>query len=138
MGRLRTAAALAALLLAACTAGEPDSPDPGPAPATTAAPAPGQGPAWRRLAPVPSQRTEVAAAAVGGRIWVLGGYGSDGTTLATAEVFDTGAGSWSRGPDLPVAVNHAMAATLDGALYIAGGNDGTRPSTQLARLDGDR
>src|SRR4029450_21438 len=44
----------------------------------------------------------------------------------------------ARAPPLPGAVNHAMAATLDGALYIAGGNDGTRPSTQLARLDGDR
>jgi len=137
MGRLRTAAALAALLLAACTAGGPDSPAPDPAPATTAAPGAGRGPAWRRLAPVPSQRTEVAAAAVGSRIWVLGGYGSDGTTLATAEAFDTGAGTWSRGPDLPVAVNHAMAATLDGVLYVAGGNDDQGPSTQLARLDGN-
>ena len=137
MGRLRTAAALAALLLAGCTAGGPDSPAPGPGPATTAAPGAGRGPAWRRLAPVPSQRTEVAAAAVGSRIWVLGGYGSDGTTLATAEVFDTGAGTWSRGPDLPVAVNHAMAATLDGVLYVAGGNDDQGPSTQLARLDGN-
>jgi non-specific serine/threonine protein kinase len=137
MGRLRTAAALAALLLAACTAGEPDSPDQGPSPATTAAPSPGRGPAWRRLAPVPSQRTEVAAAAVGRRIWVLGGYGSDGTTLATAEVYDTATGSWSRGPDLPLAVNHAMAATLDGVLYVAGGNDRQGPSTQVARLEGN-
>src|SRR4029450_3650606 len=44
----------------------------------------------------------------------------------------------ARAPPLPGAVNHAMAATLDGALYVAGGNDGTRPSTQLARLDGGR
>jgi non-specific serine/threonine protein kinase len=128
MGRLRTAAA-AALLLAACTAGERP---PAPAPATT----PAEGPGWRRLAPVPSQRTEVAAAAVGRRIWVLGGYGSDGATLATAEVYDTAAGTWSRGPDLPVAVNHAMAATLDGVLYVAGGNDRDGPSDQVARLDG--
>jgi N-acetylneuraminic acid mutarotase len=129
------AAAAAALLLAACT----DFRDPAPsdAPLRPVTPAEGGGPAWRRLAPVPTERTEVAAAAVGRRIWVLGGYAPDGATLATAEVYDTATDSWARGPDLPVAVNHAMAATLDGVLYVAGGNDGDRPSTQLARLEGD-
>src|SRR5918992_5598947 len=103
MGRLRMAA-VAALLLAACTGGEPEAPRPAP----TAAPSPGE-PSWRALAAVPSERTEVAAAAVGDRIWVLGGYAPDGATVATVEVYDTGADAWSRGPDLPVAVNHAMA-----------------------------
>jgi Kelch motif len=135
----RVLAGAAVLGLAACTGGP--APEGGPdrtaAPASTAAPAAGE-PAWRRLAEAPSPRTEVAAAAVGDRIWVLGGYGPDGATLATAEVYDTSTGTWARGPDLPVAVNHAMAATLDGVLYVAGGNDGDRPSTQLARLDGDR
>ena len=135
MGRLRTAAVAATLLLAACTYFQ--DPAPSEAPLEPVTPAAGD-PAWRRLAPVPTARTEVAAAAVGDRIWVLGGYAHDGATLATVEVYDTGADTWARGPDLPVAVNHAMAATLDGALYVAGGNDGTRPSTQLARLDGDR
>jgi len=126
MGRLRTAA-VAATLLAACTGGGPEAPiDRG----TT--------PAWRTLAAAPSPRTEVAAAAVNGRIWVLGGYAPDGATVATAEVYDPATDRWSRGPDLPVAVNHAMAASLDGVLYSVGGNDGERPSTQAVRLDGDR
>ena len=136
MGRLRLAAVAAALLLAGCTYFE--DPAPSQAPLRPAAPAEGGGPAWRRLAPVPTERTEVAAAAVGRRIWVLGGYAADGATLATAEVYDTVTGTWTRGPDLPVAVNHAMAATLDGVLYVAGGNDGHVPSDQVARLDGDR
>jgi N-acetylneuraminic acid mutarotase len=129
------AAAAAALLLGACTAGEPEPPAP-----TSAAPASTRAgdPAWRALAAAPSERTEVAAAAVGERIWVLGGYAPDGATLATAEVYDTTADTWARGPDLPVAVNHAMAATLDGVLYLAGGNDGDGPSTQVARLEGER
>jgi Kelch motif/Galactose oxidase, central domain len=135
MGRLRRAAVAATLLLAACT----DFRDPAPsdAPLEPVTP-PAGGPAWRTLAPAPSPRTEVAAAAVGDHIWVLGGYGPDGATLATVEVYDTTSDTWERGPDLPVAVNHAMAATLDGVLYIAGGNDGDGPSAQVARLDGDR
>ena len=132
--RLMAALAVLGLAGAGCTDGETPASSTAP---TTAAPAAGD-PAWRALAAVPSERTEVAAAAVGDRIWVLGGYGPDGATLATAEVYDTGADSWTRGPDLPVAVNHAMAATLDGVLYIAGGNDGDGPSTQLARLDSER
>src|SRR5215211_1302903 len=135
MGRLRMAAA-AALLLAACTDFREEAPS--DAPLQPVAPSEGGGAAWRRLAPLPSERTEVAAAAVGRRIWVLGGYAPDGATLATAEVYDTVTNSWSRGPDLPVAVNHAMAATLDGVLYVAGGNRIISPSDQVARLDGDR
>ena len=129
------AATVAVAVLAGCTSGPPA---PERAPQTPAPTAGGGEPAWRTLAPVPTERTEVAAAAVGDRIWVLGGYAPGGATLATAEVYDTVANTWSRGPDLPVAVNHAMAATLDGVLYVAGGNDGRRPSDQVARLDGDR
>ena len=129
-------AAAAALLLAACTDFREEAPS--DAPLQPVAPSEGGGAAWRRLAPLPSERTEVAAAAVGRRIWVLGGYAPDGATLATAEVYDTATDTWSRGPDLPVAVNHAMAATLDGVLYVAGGNDGRGPSDQVARLDGGR
>jgi hypothetical protein len=130
------AAVAAALLLAGCTYFQ--DPAPSEAPLQPATPSEGGGAAWRRLAPVPTERTEVAAAAVGRRIWVLGGYAPDGKTVATAEVYDTATDTWSRGPDLPVAVNHAMAATLDGVLYVAGGNDGRGPSDQVARLDGDR
>ena len=129
------AALAAALLLAGCTYVR--DPAPSEAPLRPVTPVEAGGPAWRRLAPVPTERTEVAAAAVGRRIWVLGGYAPDGATLATAEVYDTATDTWSRGPDLPVAVNHAMAATLDGVLYVAGGNDGRGPSDQVARLDGD-
>jgi len=129
-------AAVAALLLAGCTYVQ--DPAPSDAPLRPVPPPEGGGPAWRRLAPVPTERTEVTAAAVGRRIWVLGGYAPGGATLATAEVYDTATDTWTRGPDLPVAVNHAMAATLDGVLYVAGGNDGRRPSDQVARLDRDR
>ena len=130
------AALAAALLLAGCTYVR--DPAPSEAPLRPVTPTEAGGAAWRRLAPVPTERTEVAAATVGRRIWVLGGYTPDGATVATAEVYDTTTDSWSRGPDLPVAVNHAMAATLDGVLYVAGGNDGRGPSDQVARLDGDR
>jgi hypothetical protein len=127
MGRVRGLGVAAALLLAACTAGE----RPAPPPAPTA----GGDLAWRRLAPAPSERTEVAAAAAGGRVYVAGGYAPNGDTVATVEVYDTAADAWATGPELPEAVNHAMAATLGGAVYVAGGYSGDRPSRQLVRLE---
>ncbi|HEV3465504.1 MAG TPA: kelch repeat-containing protein [Actinomycetota bacterium] len=132
--RWRLVALVVVLGLAGCTAGRPG---PERAPPTRPPPPADGEPVWRTLAPAPSERTEVAAAAVGQRIWVLGGYAPDGATLATVEVYDTTTDTWARGPDLPVAVNHAMAATLDGVLHVAGGNDGDGPSTQVARLEGD-
>jgi N-acetylneuraminic acid mutarotase len=88
------------------------------------------------MARAPSARTEVAAAAAKGRIHVVGGYTADGSTVATDEVLDTATGHWERGPDLPLAVNHAMAATVADTIYIFGGYlAGNVPSAAAFRLD---
>ena len=129
---MRRTAVLAVLLtLAACT-GDPATPD------RSAPAAPGADTlAWRPLAAVPTPRTEVAAAAdAGGLIHVVGGYTADGATVATVEVLDTATGRWTAGPDLPIGVNHAMAATVDGAVYVFGGYlDGNVPSAAAFRLE---
>jgi N-acetylneuraminic acid mutarotase len=92
-----------------------------------AAAAPAQG-SWESKAPIPVARTEVAAAAVAnGRIVVVGGYLADGATTARADEYSTGTNSWRRLPDLPVAVNHAMAATWNGRVYVLGGYSPARP-----------
>jgi non-specific serine/threonine protein kinase len=131
-----TAAGLAAGLLlglAACTG------DPGPTPPAASPPPASAGPsglsepgAWRRLAPAPTPRTEVAAAAAGNRIVVVGGYTGDGATVPTTEILDLATGRWSRGPDLPVRVNHAMAASVDGVVYVFGGRDADRAPVAAA------
>jgi N-acetylneuraminic acid mutarotase len=107
---------LAVVLSAGCTAGRASRPAPGPGKL-----------AWRLLADAPTGRTEVAAAADGQHVWVAGGFGRDGATLATVERYDLARDRWERGPDLPVAANHAMAATLGGSVYVVGGYraDGT-------------
>ena len=112
--------------LVACTA------DPPPAP-----PVPSEaGLVWRQLAVVPTSRTEVAAAADGPLILVAGGYTGDGATVATVEVLDTTTQTWTAGPDLPVAVNHAMAATVDDTVYVFGGYEhGNVPSRAAFRLE---
>jgi non-specific serine/threonine protein kinase len=87
---------------------------------------------------MPSPRTEVAAAAAGSRVYVVGGFVADGGTVATVDVFDTATGRWERGPDLPVAVNHAMATSTSGTVYVFGGHRADHtPSAAAFRLAPD-
>lgn len=109
----RLGSTLSLLALLACSG--PDEPG-GRAAATL-----GPGQAWQRLSEVPTPRTEVAAATDGTRIWVAGGFAEDGSTVPTVEVYDPGRDAWSDGPDLPEAVNHAMAAAADGTVVVLGG-----------------
>ena len=102
-------------LLIAC--GSEAEPETSPAPERSTA-------GWKTLRSAPNQRTEVAAAAAGDKIYVMGGFVPPGRTVAIVEVYDIASDGWSRGPDLPVAVNHAMAASLDGAVYVFGGYTG--------------
>ncbi|MBW3587986.1 MAG: hypothetical protein KY429_01015 [Actinobacteria bacterium] len=79
---------------------------------------------WTTLAPAPTERTEVTAAAIGEDIYVVGGFVDGGGTVATTEIYNTADDRWRTGPDLPVPVNHAMAAALDGIVYVFGGYQG--------------
>src|SRR6266498_1083736 len=117
----------AALVAAGCTSERASRPAPGPGKL-----------AWRLLADAPTERTEVAATAAGDRIWVAGGFRRDGATVATVEVYELAGDRWEPGPDLPVAVNHAMAATLDGSVYVVGGyeSDGTVGRRAFRLADG--
>lgn len=114
------------MLLCACTVGETTS----PAPRAT-------GLEWMTLAPVPTPRTEVAAAVADGRIVVVGGF-APGATVATTEIYDVAEDRWSDGPDLPVAVNHAMGASHGGEAYVFGGtlSDGEISDAAFVLRDG--
>src|SRR6266508_5220700 len=72
---------------------------------------------WSSGAPMPSERTEVAAAEVSGRIYVVGGFGGE----RELEIYDPAADRWSRGRAFPHAVHHAAAVGLNGKLYVIGG-----------------
>jgi N-acetylneuraminic acid mutarotase len=107
---------LVAALAGACTGAENPAPQrQSPAPQASA------NVAWRSLPDAPSARTEVVAVVVGAQAYVMGGYGADGGTVTTVEIFDTASGRWGGGPALPLAVNHAMAAAVKDKVYLFGG-----------------
>src|SRR5207249_1602802 len=65
--------------------------------------------AWQSGPQLPVPRTEVVGAAVRGEIYIVGGYNADGSSSRRVDVYAPATRRWRRGPDLPVAVNHAMA-----------------------------
>lgn len=79
---------------------------------------------WTNHAPLPTARTEVAAAALDGAIYVAGGYAADGSTLAVIERYDPVTNQWTTVAPLPEGRNHMGLATLGGRLYAVGGYSG--------------
>jgi N-acetylneuraminic acid mutarotase len=93
---------------------------------------------WQTDPPLPVARSEVAGANRRGGAVVVGGFLADGTSSARVDVFNSRIAEWSRLPDLPVAVNHAMAAAGGGRLYVFGGYRNGRPTRGAFVYDGPR
>ena len=66
-------------------------------------------------------RSEVAAATVGPELVVVGGFLANGNSSRRVDAYSAARNRWRRLPDLPVAVNHAMAASDGRRLYVVGG-----------------
>ena len=69
-----------------------------------------QADAWTQLASMGTARRNHASAAVGGKLYVVGGF--DGGLLSTAEIYDPASGSWAQGPSLTSARQYLVAAAL--------------------------
>jgi N-acetylneuraminic acid mutarotase len=81
---------------------------------------------WTQLPPMLVARQEVAVAAYGGRVWVMGGMAGNAEPVATVETFDPALGLWETRAPLPEAVHHAAAAVVGNRLFVMGGFSGGR------------
>lgn len=79
-------------------------------------------------APLPTVREHLAAVALDGRIWAIGGRWADRGNLGTVEVYDPDADAWTTSPDLPTPRSGLTAAVACGSIHVAGGEalDGGR------------
>ena len=73
---------------------------------------------WVTRAPMPSSRTEVAAAVLGDKIYVIGGFAQGGNLV---EEYDTETDRWRRRAPLPRPLHHVGAAAVGGKVYAIGG-----------------
>jgi N-acetylneuraminic acid mutarotase len=82
---------------------------------------------WTPLSDATLERTEVAAARVGGSIYVVGGFEEQsGVTTAAVERYDIRRDRWRRVASMPEAVNHPTAVAHRGRLYVHGGYSARR------------
>src|SRR6266849_2716850 len=93
--------------------------------------------AWKALAPLPSKRGSAVAAAMGDKIYVIGGVttipGSNITAMmpttpqmsvGTVEEYDPASNSWRQRSPMPTPRNHAAAGVVNGKIYVIGGRVG--------------
>jgi N-acetylneuraminic acid mutarotase len=93
------------------------------------------GDSWKALAPMPTKRGAMIAAAVGDKIYVIGGAvpgpnqtiiqsTRPHTSVGTVEEFDPVKNSWRTRTAMPTPRNHAVAGVVDGQIYVIGGRVG--------------
>lgn len=76
---------------------------------------------WYDLAPVPTPRQEIAVAALGLEIFVIGGYNKAVESTNVVEVYDVSTDTWRSAAPLPVVTDHAAAAVVAGTLTVIAG-----------------
>ncbi len=77
---------------------------------------------WEVKAPLATPRDDFGLATVGGRAWVLGGSSGDrASRLASTEIYDPTADSWTPGPALPAGRSGFRAIAVADTIYIFGG-----------------
>jgi chitodextrinase len=76
---------------------------------------------WTALAPMPTPRGGLRAEVVGDRIYVVGGLGADGASVASVEIYDPATDSWSVGAPMQTRRDNPGSAVLAGKLYLFGG-----------------
>ncbi len=84
---------------------------------------------WQTVAPLPSPRSGMGAAVVGNKIFVFGGFDTNGNVLNTVEVYNPNTNKWTSGlAPMPTARGALYAvAKKGGTIYVIGGWDGVYP-----------
>src|SRR5688572_7757627 len=86
--------------------------------ATAQEPVPGE---WGMRAPALEPLSELALAESNGKLYLMGGYPPNRVTARTVQVYDIATDTWSYGPQLPQRNNHGMGASVNGKIYLIGG-----------------
>jgi N-acetylneuraminic acid mutarotase len=80
---------------------------------------------WRFKADMPTARYFLAAAAVNGKIYAIGGHDTSDNELDTNEEYDPATNSWISEANMPTARYKLAAVAVNGKIYAIGGHDGT-------------
>jgi N-acetylneuraminic acid mutarotase len=93
---------------------------------------------WTTGTPMPTPRSEIAGAALNGKIYIIGGYEEGykrGRNTSAVDVYDPITDKWAAAAPLPQPLDHAGAASHDGKLYVVGGGSTKFISNKLFIYD---
>jgi len=90
--------------------------------------------AWTPLPDAPLPRAEVGAARVGGSIYVVGGFADGARTTAAVQRYVIARRRWRRVRPMPVALNHPVAVSYRGSLYVSEGYSGVSSLSEPSRV----
>jgi N-acetylneuraminic acid mutarotase len=93
---------------------------------------------WTQLAPMPTPRNHLGAAAVGGRIHAVLGRADGDFEMTTHEIYDATTDAWTTGPTVPTGRSGVAVLELDGYVYAFGGetfNEPRRTFREAERFD---
>ncbi len=79
---------------------------------------------WTTLAPIPTGQESPSAACLDGRIYVMGGSGTN-----QMFIYDIASNTWGSGAAVPEGVEGAVAGALDGKVYLIGGDNDFFPGS---------
>lgn len=84
---------------------------------------------------IPKAVRQAGAAAIGNKIYVVGGYDDASAKYQSAlQIFDTVSGTWSRGRNLPQALGQASVVAVGNQLWVFGGHDPNNTGLKTAYL----
>ncbi|MDD3472495.1 MAG: LuxR C-terminal-related transcriptional regulator [Syntrophaceae bacterium] len=90
---------------------------------------------WIDLTEKPTSVSDVQAAVVGGKIFVVGGILEGGLLTNALEVYDPEVDAWDTRSPAPFPLSNYGMADLEGRIYLFGGWDGTEDLTSILMYD---
>jgi N-acetylneuraminic acid mutarotase len=79
------------------------------------------GVSWSLKGSMPYERSEIAIAAVNGKIYVISGQSQGVQANAVTQEYDPATSTWRELAPMPAVASHAGAAALNGKIYVVGG-----------------
>src|SRR5687768_6123205 len=112
---MKPSTALVALLISACggSSDKPGTPPTGPTPVE-----PGE---WGSRTGLIALNSELALAELDRKSCLLAGAPASRQSVPTVRIYDSTTDHWELGPPLPQPNNHGMAASINGKIYLIGG-----------------
>jgi N-acetylneuraminic acid mutarotase len=86
---------------------------------------------WDPVMALPEPRAAAGAAFLDGRVYLVGGFGSDRKELVPAYSYDPSSDRWERIPDLPTPREHLAVVAYRGSICALGGHFGQADQTAI-------